>query len=162
MAAFRLFLDTTELISRMQQRLGGSSGVQSPAVVWSRSGDSVLVFHESLQARALNGWLVCALDLQSDETGRQNLQFVFYMGTETEGNGPLASVSVNAPSPAAAQLADRWGVDLQRVLWDAVLDGIEAAVSTVAIQIGPAGLHVAGFHCTRDALLVDVLATVNN
>jgi hypothetical protein len=147
----------------MQQRLGASPDVHSPAVVWFRDSDRVLVFHESLQAKPLNGWLVCALDLPSDETGRQSLQFVFYLGTETEGNGPNASVAINAPSPAAAQLADRWGVDLQRVLWDAVLDGVEAAVSTVAIQIKASGsLRVAGFYCTRDALFVDILAALDN
>ena len=161
MVEFTLSLAIAEIGRRMRERLRGSSHSDIPAVVWQQNGHRVLIDTGSLEVRALDGWLLCALKLVTDETGVEPLQVVFYLGSRTEGDGPQGSVTINAASTGAAQIADRWGADLQRVLWDAVLDGVEAAVDRVAAQAGPQPVILAGFHCTPEALVVNVAAGDN-
>src|SRR5437016_10994840 len=111
----------------MAERLRGGS--QSAQVVWQSPTQRVLVHTESLVVRSLDGWLVANLDLETDQTKRRTIQFVFYLGRKNESDGVQAACTINAPSPEAAALADAWGRDLQRVLWDAVLDGVEACLA---------------------------------
>jgi hypothetical protein len=154
--ALRMSLAIAEIVSRMRQRLHGVADTDARRVVWEQRGARILIHTHSLDARALEGWLVCNLDVQTDEAGRVTLQFVFFLGTEHDA-APHASSMINAAGLEAAQIADRWGHDLQRVLWDAVLDGIEAALETASIQLSGRRPALAGFFSTRDALLVDVI-----
>lgn len=155
MQSFELSIPSQALQVRMMQRLRG--GAPSASVVWSRAAHNVLVHAESLALRTLDGWLLVSLDLETDQTGRTTLQFVFHPGRKNNRN-TLASCAINAATPEAAQLADGWGRDLQRVLWDAVLDGIEACLATVQRQAGEQPLMLAGFFTLPDLLVVNVLA----
>jgi hypothetical protein len=156
--AFELSIATADLGRRMAERLRG--GAASAKVVWQNQSRRVLVHTDSLAVRSLDGWLLANLDLETDQTKKRTIQFVFYVGTKDESDGVQAACTINAPSPEAAQLADAWGRDLQRVLWDAVLDGVEACVARVAAQFGRQPVTLAGFISTPQSLVVTVLAGV--
>jgi hypothetical protein len=122
-------------------------------VIWQDGANRVIV--------SVDGWVVCNLDLQSDATGRQTLQFVFFLGKSADGDGLHAAATMNLSTPQAAQLGDVWGASLQRVLWDAVLDVVEAAVAQVATQKSGQALTLQGFSCSADAIHVAILAGDN-
>jgi hypothetical protein len=157
MSAQRLSIPAADVTRRLRERLRGDPPATSPRVVWQRDGTSVLVNTDSLTARFLDGWLLCNLDLQTDQTGRQTLQFVYFVGRRDEGDGVQAACTINAPTAGAAQIAAAWGADLQRVLWDAVLDAIELTVYHAASLQPRVPLTLGGFHCTDQALVVDIL-----
>lgn len=157
MASLKLTLDDAELGLRLRERLGGAQPVRGAWVVWEKEQRRVLLNLASVKSRFADGWLVCELDLKNDQVGRETLQFVFFLGTEREARGTQAAATINAATPDAAQLADQWGADLQRVLWDAVLDAIEAAVAKADRRRPGEKLTLRGFHCTSDALHVEVL-----
>src|SRR5262245_14447954 len=127
MTAFELSFPTALLGRRMMERLRGSA--PSFQVVWQDHGRRLLVHADSLGARSVDGWLLVNLDVEADQTKRCTLQFVFYLGKKGESDNLHAACAINAPTPQAAYLADAWGRDLQRVLWDAVLDGVEACMA---------------------------------
>ena len=154
MPALQISIPVAEIGRRMRHRIAGSS--TAPQVVWADGQQRVLVHADSLKVRALDGWLLCHIELETDTTKRQRLQIVFFLGREAEGDGPSAAASINAPSTGSAQLAERWGRDLQRVLWDAVLDGIEAAVHH-AKESSKAAIQVLGFTCKNEELHIRVL-----
>lgn len=158
MPALRLSISATDLTRRLKERLRGDPPNAATRVVWQRDGDSVLVNTDSLIVRLLDGWLLCNLDLQTDQTGRQTLQFVYFLGKEGEGDGQQAACTINAATPGASQLAAAWGDDLQRVLWDAVLDAVEMMVYHAESLRKGTPITLGGFHCTREAVVVDLLA----
>jgi hypothetical protein len=127
-------------------------------VVWQDGGQRALLHLDSLRIRVVDGWLLCNHDLQTDPTGRQLLQFVYYLGPSGDAAGLAAAATINAATIPASQLADRWGPDVQRLLWDAVLDGIEAGVQHVREQKPSTPVTLQGFGCDNDQLHVQVLA----
>jgi hypothetical protein len=152
-----LSIATAELERRMRDRLADVSESSPALIVWKRDGLQVAINLESLVVRTLDGWLLCELGLESDQTGAEMLQFVFFLGSKSERPGVQAASTVNAANLAAAQLADAWGDDLQRVMWDAVLDVIEAAVEHAAAANPGAQLTLRAFHCDDNAIGVDLL-----
>ncbi len=152
-----LSIATAELAERMRGRLADLRESPPAIIVWQRDGLQVAINLESLVVRTVDGWLLCELGLESDQTGAATLQFVYFLGSKADRPGVQAASTVNAASLAAAQLADAWGDDLQRVLWDAVLDAIEVAVEHAAAANPGAQLTLGAFHCDDHAVGVDVL-----
>jgi hypothetical protein len=134
-------------------------GTTTTKVVWQHRADRVLLHTDALQAKVLDGWIVCDLPLQTDETGRQSLQFVYYVGTSTEADGLQAAGTVNAPSAEASRLADAFGAHVERVLWDAVLDCLEGMLAHVAKNFPGQKLTLAGYHAS--AATPEKAATLN-
>lgn len=155
--SWKLSIAASEVGRRLVERLQGSGATTATKFLWQRDDQRLLVHADSLAYRFVDGWLICNLDLETDQTQRQTLQFVFFLGESTEGDGLQASCTINAPSVGAAQLAAGWGEEVQRVLWDAVLDAVEAAVYHAETLKPGVKLTVGGFHCTADALHVQVL-----
>jgi hypothetical protein len=158
MTAFELSLATAEIGRRLMTTLRG--GGATADVIWQNGTRRVLVHTASVVARAVEGWLLVNLDLETDQTKRCTLQFVFYLGKRAEGSGIEAACTINAATPEAAQLADAWGRDLQRVIWDTVLDGVEACVSRMAAQLGSQPVTLGGFFTDGTSLIVSILAGV--
>jgi hypothetical protein len=158
MPAVTVSLSADQLQKRMQDRLRGLNPAAPNTVLWQQTNSRVLLFVDSLRARVIPGWLVCDVDLQSDATGRQTLQFVFYLGTSGQGDGLHASATINAGNPQASQLAEVWGATTQRVLWDAVLDGLEAFVSQVAAKFPGQAVNMLGFQAAANTLSAVVMA----
>ena len=158
MTALELSIATSDIARHCTERL--RNGATSPDVVWQTGTRRILLRPGTLVVRSLEGWLLINLDVESDSTGRATLQFVFSMGKRDSGNGVQAACTINAPTPQAAQLADAWGRDLQRVLWDAVLDGVEACVARAAAQTKTPPVTLAGFFTDAQSVIVTVLAGV--
>lgn len=154
MASLTVSIDTAELARRLRDRL--RAGNDASTVVWEQGGDRVVLFASQLVARSVGGWLICNVDAQTDQTGKQTLQFVYHLGERGDGDGARAAATINAATIPQVQLADRWGPEIQRVLWDGVLDAVEAAVTSAS---GPRGQAVVltGFHVDDRAIHVDVL-----
>jgi len=158
MPSWKLSIPATDLGRRLRERLQGDRATTALKFVWRRDAQQVLVHADSLIFRVVDGWLLCSLDLETDETKRQTLQFVFFIGKADEGDGLQSDCTINAPTTGAAQLAAAWGDDVQRVLWDAILDAIEKAVYHAETLKPGEKLTLAGFHCTPDAIHVQVFA----
>jgi hypothetical protein len=155
MTVLTVSLAAADLGKRIQDRLRGLTAGTAKTVLWQRQTDRVLVHVDSFRSRIVGGWLLCSLDLQADETGRQTLQFVFFLGGPD--SGLQAGATINAVSPQASQLAELWGKDIQRVIWDAVLDAIEAALARAATRQAGAAVTLQGFHATTDTFAADVI-----
>lgn len=151
-----LTIATPDIARRIGERLIPTAPV-SKQIVWQDDGDRILIHGESLNARFTGGWLVCDLDLEADQVGKQTVQFVYFLGTGATAAGPNAGSAVNAPTAGAAQIADRWGATVQRVIWDAVLDAVEACLFHAGTQNPGQKLTLAGFYATDTTLNVSVL-----
>jgi hypothetical protein len=159
MTAFELSIATTEISRRLMTTLRG--GGATADVVWQSGTRRLMVHTSTVVARAVEGWLLINLDVETDQTKRCTLQFVYYLGKRAEGSGIEAACTINAPTAEAAALADAWGRDLQRVIWDTVLDGIEACVARMAAQLGPTQpVTLGGFFTDGSTLIVSILAGV--
>ena len=158
MPVLNVSLSADQLTKRMQDRLRGLSPAVANTVLWQQQNNRVLIFVDSLHTRLLQGWLLANLDLQADETGRQTLQFVFYLGAEGLGDGLHAGGTVNATTPQASRQAEVWGVSLERVLWDAVLDALEVFIEQAAAQHPGQAVALEGFRANPNALSAVLLA----
>lgn len=158
MLALNVTLSADQITARLQDRLRGLSPTSQNTILWQQQSNRVLIFVDSLHARLLNGWLLVNLDLQADETGRQTLQFIFYLGTAGQGDGTHAAATVNAATPQASRLAGVWRSTIQRVLWDAVLDALEAFVAQVATQNPGRTVAIQGFQVAPNGLAAVMVA----
>lgn len=158
--AITLSLPTAQLAGRMRDRLDGSAN-KANQVIWTKGTRRLLVFVDSLKVRSVDGWLLAQLDAQTDQTGRQTLKFIFYAGRQHEGEGTHAAVVTHAATVQAAQIAEVWEHDLQRVLWDAVLDAIELSMSRAAAQAPNQPLTLEGYYADAQAFHVNILAGVS-
>lgn len=155
-----LAIASADIIARIKQRLApipATGAAQAAQVIWQDHGDTVLVHVDSSQARFAGGWLLCGLDLESDQTGRQNLQFLYYLG-DNAASGTGTGALVNASAAGAAPLAERWGNAVLLTIHDAVLDAIEAAVYKVSLLQPNQTLTLGGYFATDSGLEVGVYA----
>lgn len=157
MESLSLTIASRDVQARIRQRLLGA-GTTAPQVVWRSGAHAVLVHAGRAQARLLRGWLVVGLDLETDQTGRHRLELVYFLGAERNGDGTSAAVRINAATREAALLAEIWGHDLQRVVWDAVLDAIQLALQRAGRQFSGQPLILRGFLADPEGLQVNVLA----
>jgi len=161
MPGLNVSLSGDQLARRMQDRLRGLNAAAPNTIVWQQNNNKILIFADSLAAKLLNGWLLCNLDLQCDQTGKQTLQFVFFLGSPADGDGVHAGCTINAATPQAGQIAQVWGAALQRVLWDAVLDALEVSCEQAAAQHPNTTLALQGFHVTAAGLQSAILTGGN-
>lgn len=154
--AFEVGILPTDLSKRMRERLRGSA--TGDDVIWRKDRQQLLIHTASLVIRVLDGWLLASLETETDQTNKQVLQFVFHVGNQTAGDGTAAACTINAGSASAAALVDVWGRDLQRVLWDAVLDGIEASVAQVSQQSPGVPVTLAGFWAGVRGVHVNIIS----
>lgn len=157
MESARLTIGREDLHSRIRQRLMGVSNT-GRLVVWHSGSSRVLINGGSLQARLLRGWLLVSVELLTDQTGRATLEFVYFLGAPGEADGNTAASKINAATRQGAQLAEVFGDDLQRVIWDAVLDAIEVALRLARNKYNNQPLTLRGFQADPEGLHVDILA----
>jgi hypothetical protein len=156
MTSLSLTIGTSDLQARIRQRLAGLNRT-ARRVVWRSATHAVLIYADRIQARLLEGWLVVGLELETDQTGRVPLELVYCLGAPRDGDGTTGAVRINAATRDAAALADVWGDDLQRVIWDAVLDTIQLALERTRREHPREPLTLRGFLATRGGLQVDVV-----
>ncbi len=157
MDSVSLTISAPDVQSRIRQRLAGLNPT-ARRVVWRSATHAVFIYVDRTQARLLRGWLVVGLDLETDQTGRHPLELVFFLGAPQDGDGTSAAVRINAASREAATIAEVWGDDLQRVVWDAVLDAIQVALQRARRDHPNQPLALRGFLATPEGLQVNVVA----
>ncbi|MEZ6060148.1 MAG: hypothetical protein R3C19_07300 [Planctomycetaceae bacterium] len=118
----------------------------------------MLIHADRTQARLLDGWLVVGLLLETEQTGRRSLEIVYFLGTPNEADGISAAARINAADRETAMLAEVWGDDLQRVVWDAVQDAIQIALQTARRQFANEPLTLRGFTASPEGIDVSVVA----
>ena len=151
----RLSIDRDDILERVRLRLGGGKVQRDPRVVWEDQGEALLLRLDTLSMSLKTGWLLCQITAEAGE-GTQLLQLVYFLGKDGDADGSAAAATIHVTSPAAAAIADRWGADLQRVVWDGVLDVIEGAVTHASNQRRGQPVALEGFTCSERALLVDI------
>ena len=156
MESVSLTVGASDVQARIRQRLSGLNPT-ARRVVWRSATHAVFIYADRIQARLLRGWLVVGLELETDQTGRQPLELVFFLGAAQDGDGTGAAVRINAATRGAAMLAEVWGDDLQRVIWDAVLDAIQVALQKARRDHPNDPLTLRGFLATPEGLQVNVV-----
>jgi hypothetical protein len=126
-------------------------------VIWQSGSHSVLIRATRARARLLRGWLVVRVELQTTQTGRCPVELVYFLGATQQGDGKAAAVRINAATAASTQLAEIWGDDLQRVVWDAVLDVIQLSLRRAQSEAADQPLTLRGFQATPEGIQVDVI-----
>ena len=157
MDSVSLTIPAPDVQSRIRQRLAGLNPT-ARRVVWRSATHAVFIYVDRTQARLLRGWLVVGLELETDQTGRHPLELVFFLGAPRDGDGTGAAVRINAATREAATIAEVWGDDLQRVVWDAVLDAIQVALQRARRDHPNQPLTLRGFLATPEGLQVNVVA----
>ncbi|TMQ06782.1 MAG: hypothetical protein E6J90_45200 [Deltaproteobacteria bacterium] len=100
-------------------------GRDARAVVWVDCGDEVIVHLDSIKTAVASDVLLIAIDLESDDTGRQTLVVPIAPGTRADDE--LTLVTEDVPR-GHAEIAARWG----RILQDAIFAAIEDMARTHA------------------------------
>lgn len=124
-------LDQATLTEALARRLAGDAiekpltpkSVVPPAVIWTDGGDEVLVHLDSIKAVIQARTIVVAVDLQTDQTGRQTLVMPFAVGGARDPAGLLA-VTEDLPR-GDGLLVGRWGAVLQNAVWGALLGMVD-------------------------------------
>ena len=74
MRASSLTVGAADVESRIRQRLIGVGTARH--VVWQAGDHAVLIRSDLVRARLLEGWLVVSIELETDQTGRRQLELV--------------------------------------------------------------------------------------
>lgn len=152
-----LIIAAPDVQARIRQRLVGLNPL-ARRVIWRTPSHSIFIYADRAQARLMRGWLVVGLELETDQTGIHPVELVFFLGAAQDGDGTGAAVRINASTREGAMLAELWGDDLQRVIWDAVLDAIQVALQRVRREHPKEPLTVRGFLATPEGLQVNIVA----
>jgi hypothetical protein len=150
--------ESSELGERIQFRLRGGSTAAPRVLLWEHGGRQLLLHLATLRVSIKEGWLLVDLGVETEPTGRRVLQFVFFLGADGRGEGTSAGGTIHTDSREGAQLAQLWGAELRRAIWDGVLDIIEGSISHAERGAGRERLTVVGFSCSDDQLHVDILS----
>ena len=148
---------SAEIAERIGVRLRAGAPPTARLVLWESEGRRVLLHLSTLRIAIKEGWLLVDLAVETEPTGRRRLQFVFFLGADGDGDGTQAGATTHADSREGAQLAHSWGEDLQRVMWEGVLDIIEGSLVLAERRHGATPLGILGFSCSADQLHVDIL-----
>jgi hypothetical protein len=145
-----LQISAQALQTRMIARLQGLPQSPPPTgdIIWDNGSQRVKIHAGALQARLIEGWLLCDLSLEAEANGLERIQFLFYLGSPGDDASLQAACTLNAVSARAQQLASIWGNDLHRVLWDAVLDAIEVCLDKAESMNPGQNLTLQGFAAT--------------
>ena len=144
-----------EVEARIRVRLLGGAPAAQSAVAWGDGRGNVQLHIASLKVVIKDGWLLCNLDANMPSDLKPlTLQFVFFLGRESDGDGVCAASAINAPD--AAELCVAWGGVIQQVIWDGVLDVIEGVINHVGAQNPNHALTLLGYFSTEGQIHVEV------
>jgi hypothetical protein len=149
---------SAEVTERIALRLGSGSAGRSRLILWEAPDGRILLHLSTLRVAIREGWLLANLEVETQPTGRRRLQFVFFVGSDGEGDGMQAGSTIHADSPEGAQLAQFWGERLQRAIWDGVLDVLEGSLGVAERRHRGAPLRLLGFSSSAGELHADIAA----
>jgi hypothetical protein len=129
-------LTLPQLDSWLASRLGGGHR----AVVWNDRGDEVLLHADATRTRIAGEVLLVALELETDQSGRQSVVVAFALGKRDDAAG-LYAVTDELPRGEGALVA-RWGRIAQDAVWAALLQLATEHAASRGLQ--PRGFALAG------------------
>jgi hypothetical protein len=120
------------------EKLGG--------VVWVKDGDEVVVWLDSLRVELVPAQIRVRVDLETDQTGRDEQEVVIALAPRS---GPPSLLAVAGDSSTGGEaLAARWGRTLQDAVWGALLELADERAGDLAAGIaaddGTLVVHAAG------------------
>lgn len=126
-------------------RLAGGHDARG-GIVWTRDGDEVAVRLDSLRVELRPGTIRVRVDLETDQTGREQQEVVIAVAEPSARPSWLAVAGESSHGHEA--LAARWGRTLQDAVWGALVDvaeeGAERPPAGIAAGDGKLVLHGAG------------------
>jgi hypothetical protein len=141
---------------RVRARLDGPDPQRVPAVAWAEGTDAIVIHLPSVKLRIRKGWLLCNVEANAPGGPRALLQMVYFLGRDGQSDDTVAASTIHAAGATSSALADQWGVQLQRVIWDGVLDALEGVLAQLGRQHPGKALDLIGFSGSNDSLDVDV------
>ena len=129
----------------LARRLAGPHE-QPGGIVWIKDGDEVAVWLDSLRVELAAAQIRVRIDLETDQTGRDEQEVVIALAARS---GPPSLLAVAGDSSAGgAALAARWGRTLQDAVWGALLELADeragSGVAGIAAEDGTLVVHAAG------------------
>ena len=129
----------------LARRLAGPDE-QPGGIVWVKDGDEVVVWLDSLRVELAPARIRVRVDLETDQTGRDEQEVVIALAPRS---GPPSLLAVAGDCTAGGQaLAARWGRTLQDAVWGALLDLADERVGEraggIAADDGTLVVHAAG------------------
>ena len=129
----------------LARRLAGSH--EKPGgIVWVKDGDEVVVWLDSLRVEIAPAQIRVRVDLETDQTGRDEQEVVIALAPRS---GPPSLLAVAGDSSRGGEaLAARWGRTLQDAVWGALLDLADEragdGAAGIAADDGTLVVHAAG------------------
>lgn len=155
MTVIRHSVAPTTIEALVRVRLAGGARTAPAAITWGERDEALILYLTSVKLRIRNGWLLCNVDASPPGGVRTTLQLLYFLGRAAQGDDTAAASTIHAPGTGTA-LADAWGLQLQRVVWDGVLDALEGVLATVAHQNAGKQLELIGYSGSDNGLDVDV------
>ncbi len=138
-ATYSLLVPMRELKAAVTDRLAAPDA--RDVVVWSRDRSELIVHRGTLNLRAVAGYLVAEVNVESAETGPTLARLVFYLGTAEAGAGPSVAATFDATTPQL--IVDAWGDALRAAVWEGLVDVVEGA-AVAASRVAGTPLRVLG------------------
>jgi peptidoglycan hydrolase-like protein with peptidoglycan-binding domain len=140
-------LTESDLTARLRSGLTtGVAGSTADAIVWQDRGDDVVVHLSTLQVRLAPPALFAAVELESDQTGRQSVIVRFVFGDPQDPAGLFATTDEVVRGNSL--LATRWGPIFRDLIWSALTHlssdhAAERGLAPLRFSVGGAGLQLA-------------------
>lgn len=135
------------------ERLRALRARLSVPVIWEQGDAALMVYPLDVDVQLTSGWLVVAVDVECEETGRVTMKLVFFLGAEARGDGLGAAFSFDPGCHPG--LVAGWGGALRAAVWDGVLDVLESAVGQAGELCGTE-LSLLGFSAGEQEVRVEV------
>ena len=121
----------TSIIGALGSRYAPPGGTAPPEVVWyDHDGEVLFIIGETL-VNLMDGLVLVALTLQTDQTGPGQVTVPLGVGTASQPVGMTVATELRPRSPTPL-LVDRWGDAATAAAWGALLD----VAKTMAEQAG--------------------------
>ena len=115
-------------------------------IVWVKDGDEVVVWLDSLRVELAPAKVRVLVDLETDQTGRDQQEVVIALAPRS-GKPSLLAVAGDSSAGGEA-LAARWGRTLQDAVWGALLELADERAGTraagIAADDGTLVVHAGG------------------
>lgn len=125
---------------------------QPASVVW-REGDAEVIVHLGrTRVRVLDGLVLVALTLESDQTGPAEVVVPFAVGTEERPAGLVAASETKPRGPEL--LVDRWGEAIVATAWRALVEAATTVASGRGSDLEGAPLRAGALVARRGGVAV--------
>jgi len=108
-------------------------GEKEDPVIWQEDGSDVLVHVSSLKVVLQSGMASFSIDMECDQSGRENLIVNFYLGGKDDLSNLAASKMEEAPAGHPI-LVGRWAGLMQEVIWAGLIDLVASQSNSASME----------------------------